>query len=198
MKRSKTVDGYIRDADQWQDELRTLRDILNKTGLVEEVKWGAPCYTHKGKNVVGLAAFKQWFCLWFHQGALLEDSDNVLMNAQEGRTKALRQWRMTSAKDIKPGIIRRYAREAMSLVDEGKEIRADRSKPVVVPDELSRAMRRFKGATAGFRELTKGKQREYADYVASAKRDETKQKRIEKILPMIAAGKGLNDKYRDC
>lgn len=198
MKRAKTVDGYIRDADQWQSELRTLRGILNETGLVEEIKWGAPCYTHKGKNVIGLAAFKQWFCLWFHQGALLEDKDKVLVNAQEGKTKALRQWRMNSARDIKPRFIKRYAKEAMALVDAGKEIKADRSKPVDVPDELSKAMRRHKGATAGFRGLTKGKQREYAEHIASAKRDETKQKRIEKVLPMIAAGKGLNDKYRDC
>lgn len=198
MKRSKTVEGYIRDADQWQDELRKLRTILNETGLVEEIKWGAPCYTHKGKNVIGLAAFKQWFCLWFHQGALLEDKNNVLMNAQEGKTKALRQWRMTSASQIKPRIVKGYAKEAMLLVDSGKEIKADRSKPVEMPDELSKAMRRYKGATAGFRDLTTGKQREYAEYIASAKRDETKQKRIEKVLPMIAAGKGLNDKYRNC
>lgn len=198
MKRSKTVEDYIRDSTQWTDELRRLQSILKEAGLVEEIKWGAPCYTHKGKNVVGLAAFKQWFCLWFHQGALLADKDKVLVNAQDGRTKALRQWRMTSAKDIKPRIVKRFAKEAMALVDAGKAIKADRNKPLVVPDELQKAMRRHKGATAGFRGLTKGKQREYADYVAAAKRDETKQKRIAKILPMMAAGHGLNDKYRNC
>lgn len=198
MKRSKTVDDYIRSADQWQDELRSLRSILKQTGLVEEIKWGAPCFTHNGKNVIGLASFKQWFCLWFHQGALLEDKENVLINAQEGRTKALRQWRMTSASDIKPHIVKRYAKQAISLVDAGKEIKADRNRPVHVPDELQKAMRRHKGATAGFRGLTKGQQREYADYIATAKRDETKQRRVEKILPMISAGVGLNDKYRHC
>lgn len=198
MKRSKSVNDYIRDTDQWQDELQKLRDILNDTSLVEAIKWGAPCYTYKGKNVVGLAAFKQWFCLWFHQGALLADRNKVLMNAQEGRTKALRQWRMTSAGDIKPRIIKRYVKEAIALIDAGKEIKADRSKPVEVPVELGKAMRRYKGATAAFRSLTKGKQREYADYIASAKRDDTRKKRIDKILPMIAAGTGLNDKYRNC
>ena len=198
MQRSKSVDEYIRKHSDWQGELSKLRDVLKSTGLTEEIKWGAPCYTHKGKNIVGLAAFKDWVGLWFHQGALLSDDRNVLINAQEGRTKALRQWRMTSAKDIKPAIIRRYVREAVGHADAGREIRPDRSRPVVVPDELSKAMRRCKGSTAAFRALSPGKQREYADYVASAKRPETKQKRIDKILPMITAGGGLNDKYRNC
>ena len=198
MKRYKTVDDYISNAGEWQSELEQLRGILQATPLVEEVKWGAPCYTHNGKNVVGLAAFKGWACLWFHQGALLKDSSKVLVNAQEGKTKALRQWRMTSAKDIKPGIIKRYVKEAIGLVDAGKEIKAERGKAIAMPDELSKAMRRYKGATAGFRNLTPGKQREYTEYIATAKRDDTKQKRIDKILPMIAAGIGLNDKYRNC
>ena len=198
MKRYKTVDDYVANGGEWQDELKRLRLILQSTPLTEEVKWGAPCYTYGGKNVVGLAAFKGWVCLWFHQGALLKDDSKVLINAQEGKTKALRQWRMTSAKEIEPAIIKRYVNEAIALVDAGKEIKAKRSKTVSVPDELSKAMRRFKGATAGFRDLTPGKQREYAEYISSAKRDDTKQKRINKILPMIAAGVGLNDKYRNC
>lgn len=198
MKRYKTVEDYIANADAWQAELKRLREILNSTALNEEVKWGAPCYTHKGKNVVGLAAFKDWVCLWFHQGALLKDENKILVNAQEGKTKALRQWRMTSAQDIKPAIIKHYVREAIGLVDAGKEIKAARPKPVVIPDELEKAMRREKGATAAFRELTPGRQREYADHIASAKRDDTKQKRITKVLPMIKAGIGLHDKYRNC
>ena len=198
MKRFKTVDDYIDNAGVWQAELTRLRKILQSTPLIEEVKWGAPCYTYNGKNVVGLAAFKKWVCLWFHQGALLKDSSDVLVNAQEGKTKALRQWRMTSAADIKPTVIQRYVNEAISLVDAGKEIKAERDKTIDLPDELAKAMRRFKGATAGFRGLTPGRQREYAEYVASAKRADTKKKRVDKILPMIAAGVGLNDKYRDC
>jgi len=147
LKRFKSVDDYIEDADAWTAELRRLREILQSTALVEDVKWGAPCYTHNGKNVVGLAAFKGWVCLWFHQGALLTDSSKVLINAQEGTTKALR---------------------------------------------------RYKGAKAAFRKLTPGKQREYAEHVVSAKRDDTRLRRIEKVLPMITAGIGLHDKYRNC
>ena len=196
MKRAKSVDDYIRSAAQWQPELKRLRDILKGTQLEEEVKWGAPCYTFNGKNVVGIGGFKSYFGLWFHQGAMLDDKAGVLINAQEGKTKALRQWRMSAARDIKPVVIRQYIKESIAHIDSGREIKADRTKPILVPDELRKAMRRHKGATAAFRQLRPGLQREYANYVAEAKRDETKQRRIEKILPMIFAGKGLNDRYR--
>lgn len=196
MQKHKSVDDYFKNADIWADEQRRLRDILCSTGLKEELKWGGPCYTYKGKNVVGLGAFKSYFGLWFHQGALLADDANVLINAQEGKTRAQRQWRMSTARDIRPAVVRRYVAEAMSLVDAGKEIRAERGKPVVVPDELTNALKRRKGALASFRSLTPGKQREYADFIASAKRADTRSRRLEKILPMIEAGIGLNDRYR--
>ena len=196
MQRAKSVDAYINQSAQWHDELKLLRRILRSTSLKEEVKWGAPCYTHNGKNVVGVGTFKSYFGLWFHQGALLKDDNNVLINAQEGKTKALRQWRMTSASEIKAAIIKRYVKEAIAHTDAGREIKADRNKPVDVPLALQTAMRRHKGATAAFQGLRMGVQREYAEHVASAKHDDTKQKRIAKILPMITAGIGLNDKYR--
>lgn len=196
MKRYKTVDDFLDSAPTWGPELRKLRDVLCKTPLSEEVKWGAPCYTHNGKHVVGIGGFKSYFGLWFHQGALLEDDAGVLINAQAGKTKALRQWRMSSAKDIKPAVIKRYVKESIAHLDEGKAIKPNRAKPIVVPDELSKALRKTKGATAAFRELRPGLQREYTDYIADAKRDDTKQRRIEKILPMILKGIGLNDRYR--
>ena len=196
MQRARSVDDYIANANNWQDELIRLREILCSTPLTEEVKWGAPCYTYEGKNVVGIGAFKSYFGLWFHQGALLKDDKKVLINAQKGKTRALRQWRMTRSSEIKPSIIKRYVKEAIAHVDAGREIKARHAKTVDVPEELTNAMRKYKGATAAFRSLTPGRQREYSEYVASAKRDATKQSRIEKILPMIAAGIGLNDRYR--
>ena len=196
MQRAKSVDDYLKNARYWREEIARLRTILASTALEETVKWGAPCYTWKNKNLVGLGAFKAYFALWFHQGALLKDDAGVLINAQEGKTKALRQWRMSSANDIKPAVIKRYIKEAIQHVDAGREITADRNRDVTVPAELKSAMRRYKGATAAFRDLRKGLQREYADYVASAQRDDTKKRRIDKILPMIVAGKGLNDRYR--
>ncbi len=196
MKTTKTADAYFREAEKWSRELAKLRAILGSTALTEEVKWGGPCYTYRGKNVVGIGAFKSYFGLWFHQGALLEDDARVLVNAQQGKTRAQRQWRMQSAKDIRPRLIKRYVREAMGNVDAGVEIKAERSKPVVVPDELGSALRRTNGATAAFRALRKGQQREYADYIRDAKRADTRKRRIDRILPMIGKGVGLNDKYR--
>jgi len=196
MKRFTSVDDYIAAAEVWQDELIRLREILQKTPLTETVKWGSPCYTYNNKMLVGLGAFKSYVGLWFYQGALLSDPDGVLINAQEGRTKAMRQWRFSSKKDIKVSKIRAYVKEAIALQEAGKEIKPDRSKPVVVPPELKAALASRKAAATQFKSLSKGKQREYADYIADAQRPATKEKRITKILPMIEAGAGLNDKYR--
>jgi uncharacterized protein YdeI (YjbR/CyaY-like superfamily) len=198
MKRFKTVEEYIESSDAWQPELERLREVLCSTDLEEDVKWGAPCYTWAGKNVVGMLAFKGHFGLWFHQGALLDDPEEVLINAQEGKTKAQRQWRMTSGKEIKARTIKAYVKQAIAVVDEGKEIKPTRDKPVVVPSPLKAALAKNKRAGTAFAKLTKGRQREYADYVSDAKRDATKETRLKKILPMIAAGQGLNDKYRNC
>lgn len=196
MKRYKTVDDYIANATLWQAELKRLREILQGTELTEEVKWGGPCYTFNGRNVVGIGGFKSYFGLWFHQGALLKDDKALLINAQEGTTKALRQWRMRSAKEIKAAIIKAYVSEAIDLVKEGKQIGPQRNKPIVVPPELKKALAKNTKARQGFEGLRKGLQREYTDHISSAKRAETKQKRIDKILPLLATGKGLNDKYR--
>ena len=196
MKRYQSVDEYIENAEQFQPELIRLREILTKTKLVETVKWGAPCYTHNGKMLVGIGSFKSYVGLWFFQGALLADKENVLINAQEGKTKAMRQWRFSSLKEIKARQITAYVREAIELQNQGREIKADRSKPVDIPPELRKALTQNRKAKSAFETLTKGKQREYTTYIADAKREETKLKRIEKILPLIEAGAGLNDKYR--
>ena len=196
MKGYKTVDDYVASREQWQVEISRLRDILRATELTGEVKWGGPCYTYGGKNIVGIGGFRSYFGLWFHQGALLEDKNDVLINAQVGTTKALRQWRMHAATEIKPSIIKAYIREAIQLVNDGKRIGPQKEKPIAVPPELKKALAGNPNVRKGFENLRPGLQREYADHVASAKRDDTKIKRIEKILPMIAAGKGLNDRYR--
>ncbi len=101
MKRRKTVAEFIATSDKWQQELELLRKILNSCDLEETVKWGSPCYTFRGKNIVGIGAFKSYCGLWFFQGALLADEAGVLMNAQEGVTKAMRQWRFQSKSEIK-------------------------------------------------------------------------------------------------
>ena len=160
------------------------------------MKWGAPCYTLDGKLVVGVAGFKAHFALWFHQGALLEDRKGVLVNAQAGKTRALRQWRFTDAGEIKPRIITSYIREAIANQEAGREIKATRNKPLEIPPELSAALGKRKKLQAAFDALGKTRQREFAEHVGSAKREATRASRLAKILPMIEAGVGLNDKYR--
>ena len=155
-----------------------------------------PDRTFADAHIVGMAGFKSYFGLWFHQGALLADDAGVLINAQEGTTRALRQWRMQSGKEIKPAIIRRYVKEAVQLVRDGKRIGPEKKKALTLPPELKAALGKSKVAEKQFANLTPGRQREYADYIASAKRDETKTSRLKKIMPMIRKGIGLNDKYR--
>lgn len=196
MKRANSVDEYIARKTMWSDELARLRAILTATELEETVKWGAPCYMIGGRNVVGVAAFKSYFGLWFHQGALLSDPAGVLVNAQEGVTRAQRQWRMRGAGDIDAPLIGHYAAEAIGLAKAGERV-APEPKRLVVPAELAAALASDAAARGAFAALTPGRQREYADHVASAKREQTRRARAEKVLPMIAAGGGLYDRYRE-
>lgn len=198
MKRYSSVEDFYGGVEHWQAELAKLRSVICSMPLEEVFKWNFPCYTYGGKNVVGVGGFKAYFGIWFYQGALLSDPAKFLVNAQEGKTKALRQWRMTSAKEIKVRQIKSYINEAMSLVDSGQEVKFNRNKALLIPVELEAALAGDKKAAAAFRKLTTGRQREYADYISEAKRADTKTRRIAKILPMIVQGGGLNDKYRNC
>lgn len=198
MHRVESVDAYIAAHPDRAAELEKLRSILAATPLVETIKWGAPCYTHNGKNIVGLGAYKAYAGLWFHQGALLDDPDGHLINAQEGKTKALRQWRFTSASRIKARPIKAFVTQAIALVEQGKEIKPDRAKTVEIPPELAAAFKEDATLKKAFNALTPGKQREYAAHIAEAKRDATRATRLEKIVPMIKTGAGLHDKYRNC
>lgn len=197
MHKAKTAKEFFGKAPLWRNELGSLRKILVASGLEEEVKWGAPCYTLNGVNIVGVGAFKSYFGLWFYQGALLKDREGMLVNAQEGRTKAMRQWRMMSALEINPALIARYVEEAKKLAEAGKKVEKT-PKKLVMPDDLKKALAGDKKAQLAFEALSPGRQREYAVYVNEAKQAVTRSKRIEKILPMIAAGTGLNDRYKNC
>ena len=196
MSAKEKVDAWIAEAGPWEDALRTLRAILLDAPLEETVKWGTPCYTAHGQNVVGLAAFKQYVGLWFHQGALLADANGVLVNAQAGKTKALRQWRFERAEDVDVELVRRYVDEAVGLARDGGRVPVARSTGVDLPEELQAALAMDADARAAFTALTPGKQREYAAHVADAKREATRLARVEKALPMIRAGQGLHERYR--
>ena len=196
MARYDTVDAYIADATSWRTELEALRKVLTSCALEETIKWGGPCYTHNGVNVVSFGAFKSYVALWFFQGALLADAENRLVNAQSGRTKAMRQWRFASASEIEPRLVRAYVNEAIELARAGRKVAPARNRPLELPSELRTALDENAKAGKAFAAMSPGKQREYAEHISEAKREETKARRLEKILPMIEAGVGLNDRYR--
>ena len=197
MKRFSSVDEYIDNADVWKDGILELRRVLLASGLEETVKWGAPCYTHGGENVVGLGAFRSYFGLWFYQGALLPDPEKVLINAQKGKTKALRQWRFTN-EDIDTEAVASYVKAAIGVQESGQKIAPQRGRPVQIPSELGDAFEADPESRKAFDQLTPGKKREYADHVAEAKRADTRMRRVEKILPMIRArvGRGQANKVK--
>lgn len=198
MQRNKTVEEFLEKFPDWKKELDTLRSIMLKTEMEECIKWGMPAYTVGGKNVIGLGAFKSYVGIWFHQGCFLVDKNKMLVNAQEGKTKGMRQWRFSSAKEMDKKVIKAYVLEAIENQKLGKEVKPSRSskKKVAVPQLLQEAMQKNKKIKVAFENLTPGKQREYTTYIDEAKRETTKISRLDKIKPMILAGMGLNDKYK--
>lgn len=196
MEAFKTADDFYNAQQQWHEELNILRGLILTAGLKEEIKWGGPIYTHNGKNIVGLAGFKSYFGIWFHQGVFLDDKRKLLINAQEGTTKALRQMRFTSLKKADLPIILNYVKEAILNQEKGLEMKANRNKPILIPKELETLFKENQILQKRFSQFKKTQQREFTDYINTAKQDKTKQVRLEKIIPMIEQGRGLNDKYR--
>jgi len=194
---SAKVDAYLAKHEPWSEHLLTLRKIMLATDLEEAIKWGTPTYTLDGKNVVGLVAFKNHCAIWFHQGVFLQDQNEKLVNAQEATTKALRQWRFEAKDRIDASLVKSYVLEAIDNQRAGKEIKPEK-KTLVLPVELENAFKTNAKLRAAFDSLSAGKQREYADHVASAKREATRVSRLEKIVPMVLAGVGLHDKYKNC
>lgn len=192
----KTVNEYILNAAFGKEILIVLREILLTTELQETVKWGSPVYTINNKNVVGIAAFKSYVGLWFYNGSFLNDESGVLINASEGITKAQRQWRFSSVEEIDDELVLKYVNEAIQNQKDGKELKPERNKPVVIPDELNLALQEDSELENCFNLFTSGKQREFAEFIASAKQTETRLARVQKVIPMILDNIGLNDKYR--
>lgn len=199
MKRASSVEEYIESSSKWKDGLEELRKILLKTEFIETLKWGIPAYTINGKNVAGIAGFKDYFGIWFFNGVFLKDEDKVLMNAQEGKTKAMRQWRFKTTDQLDEKLILKYATEAIENQKLGKEIKPERKKKeTIIPKELEDVLKPNLDLKKCFDALSPYKQREYCEYIMTAKRDATKLSRLDKIIPMIKEGKGLNDKYKNC
>ncbi len=197
MEKHTSVESYIASKPQWEEELILLRSIVLSRNLIETIKWGAPVYTTRnGKNIIGLGAFKEYVGVWFYQGALLKDEEKLLLNAQEGKTKAMRQWRFDSLDAIKKDKLSMYIDEAIENQLAGNEIKPDRKSNLIIPVELMDAFKKDSRLKENFELITPYKQREYIEYVSEAKRIATKEKRLIKIIPMIIKGIGLYDKYR--
>lgn len=194
---NKQITDYINKQDNYKEELLLLRSILVNLPLKEDIKWGIPAYIYNGKNILGMSSFKSYVGLWFHQGVFLKDEANLLINAQKDKTKGLRQMRFSSITEIDKNLVREYVLEAIENCKAGKAIKPTRNtKPVIISAELQKSFNENKILEDAFYKLTLAKQREYADFVNTAKRENTKISRIIKITPLIIAGKGLNDKYK--
>lgn len=194
----QSAEEYIAAHPGWEEELRMLREMILSTDVEETIKWGAPVYTVGGKNVVSIAAFKNHCAMWFYNGALLKENTALLENAQESKTKALRQIRFERGQEIPVEQLRRYVEEAVQNQKEGKEIKPEKAKKIVIPPELEAAFTEDPALEVAYKNLTPGRQREYCNYISEAKREVTKQSRLQKINPMIKAGGGLHDKYKNC
>jgi uncharacterized protein YdeI (YjbR/CyaY-like superfamily) len=170
-----------------------LRPILLSAGLTEEIKWGKPCYSHDGSNVVILQEMKQFIALMFFKGALLEDPEGVLVD-QGPTSRAARRLEFTSVEDVArmAAIVRTYLEEAIDVEEAGLEVGPPPTFDLVA--ELQDRLDRDPALKAAFESLTPGRQREYNLYFAGAKQAKTREARIEKHAERIMSGKGLRDR----
>ncbi len=198
MTDSQKVDTFIAEQTKWKEKLQQLRAVFQKTELKEEVKWGKPTYTLDGKMVAAMADFKNHMALWFHQGIFLKDKHNKLINAQEGVTKALRQWRFKEEDEIDSNLVLEYIKEAIANAAAGKEVKKAVKKEVSIPQIFKSALAEDEDLHKCFHSLTPGRQKEYAEYIGEAKREATQESRLEKCRELIKKGVGLNDKYKNC
>ncbi len=190
------VDDYIIHNAHYEDMLHHIRGILQQTELEETIKWYMPTYTIKNKNVISMCAFKNHAGLWFHHGALLDDPLKVLHNAQEGKTKAMRHWKFKDVREIDDDQLLAYIQEAIENEKAGRRVAMSKKPPMTMPRRLALVFETNKKAAKAFQGLTPGRQRDYAEYIASAKRESTVEKRLSTIIPMIEDGKGLEELYR--
>ncbi|MBL4905370.1 MAG: DUF1801 domain-containing protein [Flavobacteriaceae bacterium] len=196
----KEITDYIEKKTQWKAALELLRSTLLTTDLEEALKWGMPVYVVNGKNIVGLSAFKSYVGLWFFQGGTLKDEKNVLLNAQEGKTNAMRQWRFSSIDEIDPKLVVSYVNEAIANQASGNIIKPKKknAKPLVIHKLFQQELDKNSQLVKQFEGFNLTKKREFAAYISDAKRETTQLKRMEKIIPMILDGSGLYDKYKNC
>lgn len=181
--------------NQWEEELLFLKSIIDKTELVETIKWGGPIYVYNKKNVIGIGGFKNYFAIWFLNGVFLKDEKKRLINAQEDKTKSMRQWRFTSKDEVNEKEVLEYIQEAIENEKQGKVIKPSK-KEAIISELLENEMTQNPALKEAFAKFSPYKQYEFLEYIETAKQEKTKLSRIEKVIPMILENVGLNDKYR--
>jgi uncharacterized protein YdeI (YjbR/CyaY-like superfamily) len=197
LESSKTDTPTWDKVNSWSEELEFLKSIIAKTELIETTKWGGCVYVLDNKNVIGIGGFKNYFTIWFFNGVFLKDEKKVLVNAQEGVTKSLRQWRFTSKGDIVEALVLDYIYEAIENEKQEKIIKTQNAGVTIeMPEIFQKELDLDKNLAEAFLKFSPYKQKEFLEYIVEAKREETKRSRIEKIKPMILENIGLNDKYR--
>lgn len=187
------VDEFIGNAKKWGEEFTLLRKIALECGLTEELKWGTPCYTFQNTNVLLLGGFKDNCIISFLKGALLSDTEKLLVRAGEN-TQSARVIRFTGAKQIidLSSTIKAYIFEAIEVEKAGLKVEKKEIN-LELAIELKEKMNQDEVFKTAFEKLTPGRQRAYNMFVTEAKQSKTREARIEKYTPRILAGKGMND-----
>ena len=188
------VDGYLRRSEKWQAEQAELRRIVLDCPLTEELKWGVPCYTYADSNIVLIHAFKEYCAILFVKGVLLKDPNRILIQQTEN-VQAARQVRFTHLREVlelEP-VLKTYIQEAIDVEKAGLKVPYKKSAEFSVPDEFQARLDEDPELQAAFEALTPGRQRAYLLYFSAPKQPKTREARIEKYLPQILVGKGLND-----
>lgn len=196
MSPNPLVDDYIETqcADFSRPIVKTLRKIYLEQGLTEEIKWGAPCYSHHGL-VCSIGAFKKHVSSWFFKGVMLHDPHCILRKAQES-TKGLRSLYYTEESEIDEKVVIQFVKEAMILNEKGIEIKVEKAKALIPPDYFLKHLAKSKKATSTFELLSPSKKKEYIVWITEAKRTDTRHRRLRLMTELLEEGKGLNDKYR--
>lgn len=188
------VNFFFENAGQWQEEFKKLRAIALSTELVEDVKWGCPCYTYKGKNIFLIHGFKEYCALLFFKGALMKDPDHILIQ-QSKNVQAARQIRFTEVSQINDveEVLRAYMFEAVEIEESGAKVEMKKTKEFEMAEEFQEKLDQNPALQEAFKALTPGRQRAYLLHFSCAKQSKTREARIEKCIPQIMDGIGLND-----
>jgi len=188
------VDFFFDKDDKWQKEFEQLRTIVLDCGLTEELKWGQPCYTLQGSNIVLIHGFKEYCALLFFKGALLNDANGILIQ-QTKNVQAARQIRFTGVKQIveMAPVLKTYIFEAIEVEKAGLNVKYKKTSDFTIPGEFQNKLNKIPALKTAFEALTPGRQRAYIFYFSQAKQSKTREARVEKYMQQILDGKGLDD-----